>query len=135
MKGQKVINNDIETDRFKKCLFLLFDTHISRGKDILQKRLNTTLGEIIDKKLIDKVNKNFYKCNTETKLTEFIVEHIKNMEQTERMFAKVSTFHTITPKSLDPPYEKPYTIIIVREYSEVLPKKSEEDTSATMTQT
>ena len=34
----------------------------------------------MEKKLIDKVNKNFYKCNQDTKLSEFIVEHIKIME-------------------------------------------------------
>lgn len=52
------------------------------------------------------------------------------------MFARVSTFHSIYPfKSLDPPYDKQYTIIVIREYSEILPKKIDSDTSFTMTQT
>lgn len=90
------MEREIREGRVKKHLFLFFDTYVARGSEVLSKKLDLSLGEFIDNRLLTKLSKKYQNCTKYTKLSSFMREHLKSMELTNRIFVKCTVQHMIS---------------------------------------
>ena len=90
------LEKEIREGNVKKHLFLFFDTYVARGAEILSKKLELTLGEFMDHRLLAKLGKKYPSCSKDAKISSFMKEHLKSMELANRIFVNVSTQHILS---------------------------------------
>lgn len=101
LKDNLLVNQLIETENYKKFIFLFFDTYAGDSQLILEDYLEIPLvKEVFTDKTMEKIRKNTQiQLKNNANLKDLLIIHQKNMNTTLKIFHNVSTFHALCLKN------------------------------------
>ena len=98
LQNQNELLRQIDSSNMKRCIYMLFDTYVGEGSQILgdvvlDAKICNILSEFCVKKL---KRKNIYDFTQKTTLRTFAIKHLKSMKLACKLFNDISTFHPIS---------------------------------------
>lgn len=128
------VKRQTEANNFKRCFYMIFDTYIGEGSQILSdvvldvKIKNNVLSEAC----VEKLKKmKIFDFDEKVTLKAFALKHIKSMKIATKLFHEINTFH---PISLRPNYDNKFNrsndvcLVFMKVFRDaVLPKPKTED--------